>query len=460
MRKTLLFALSLTVRSVMVAQTVIWQMKPADYSGMTRISDNLYKVEQNGKFGLITSDGTIVANLQNERMSMFYEHKALLTYTDEHGECISGCLTDEGVFHNFKKKFYTLNGQKFFSDGVLSVSDENGRLGYIDEIGNVICGFDDTYSRIKPFSEGYAAVLSKAKKRYVLINKNGDEMKFIYGGNGIGAAVGGCTNVYNGKAYVYDEYGEKEGNFYLYDVSTKGTLKKVSRVKDTTKDYLYCYSSITGRNRTVPFVESAYTGRLGLSPTQKNGLYGFSSNGNIILPFQLNGASQFEDDFAIVAIGNQYGILKYVEGSSFNVAINGEKLRFYVGDEVKCTFSMEIPNVWNPQPIEVVVKGDDGVPLPVKGNASSYSFIVKPQNTSQRNFHLSVYGEGLTLYETSMTFYFEKRDRCSVCHKDKAQCEYHGNHPTTTERHNKVQEEKKCTTCGKKISECKYQGVH
>lgn len=460
MKTFLLFVLSLTMPTVMTAQTVVWQMKPSDYSGMARICDDLYKVTKNGKFGLITSDGTIVSELVNENMSLFYEHKALLTFTDEHGECISGCLTDDGNFHDFRKRFYTLNGQKFFSDGVISVSDENGLLGYVDEKGNAICGFDGTYSRIKPFSEGYAAVLSKSKKRYVLINKNGEEMKFIYGGNGIGAAVGGCTNVYKGKAYVYDEYGEKEGNFYLYDISTKGALKKTSRVKDTTKDYLYCYSHVTGRTKTVPFVEHKYAGHIGLSPSQKNGLYGYSSGGNIILPYQLNSASQFENGLAIVEKGNQYGILKYIEGISFNVDAKTEKLRFYAGDVVKCAFSIDIPSVWSSKSIEVVVIGDDGAALPVNGSSGYYYFSVKPQNTSQRNFHLSVYGEGLTLYETSITFTFEKRERCSICHKDKAQCEYHGNHPTTSEKHNKVQEEKKCTTCGKKISECKYQGVH
>ena len=460
MKKTLLLVSFLAVQSVMVAQTVIWQMKPADYSGITRLSDKLYKVTKNGKFGLITSDGTIVVNPQIGSISMFYEHKALLTCTDEHGERIIGCLTDDGNVYKFKKKFYTLNGQKFFSDSTLSVSDENGLLGYVDEMGNVICGFDGTYSRIKPFSEGYAAVLSKAKKKYVLINKNGDEMKFIYGGNGIGAAVGGCTNVYNGNAYVYDEYGEKEGNFYLYDVSSKGALKKISRVKNTTKDYLYCYSSITGRTKTVPFVENKYVGSLGLSPSQKDGLYGYSNNGNIILPFQLNSATQFEDGFAIAEIDNLYGILRYIEGASFNVAVNAEKIKFYAGDEVKCAFSIDIPYVWNGKSIEVVVRGDDGMPLSVKGNAGSYSFSMKPQNTLQRDFHLSVYGEGLTLYETTMTYSFEKRERCGICHKDKVICKYHGNHPVTSEKHHKVQEEKKCTTCGKKISECKYQGVH
>lgn len=443
------------------AQTVVWQMAPSDYSGITRISDKLFKVTKNGKFGLATSDGTIVADIQNENMSMFYEHKALLTYTDEYGECVSGCLTDDGKYYKFKKKYYTLNGQKFFSDGVLSVSDENGQLGYVDETGNIICGFNGAYSRIKPFTEGYAAVLSKNKRRYVLINKSGDEMKFIYGGNGIGAAVGGCTNVYNGKAYVYDEYGEKDGSFYLYDVSTKGTLKKTSRMKNTTKDYLFCYSSVTGRTKAVPFVENKYAGSMGLAASQKGGFYGYLSNENVILPYQLNSALNFEDGLAIVAVGNKYGILKYVEGMSFHAAAKDKKIDFYAGDEVKCVFFMDIPSIWADKSLEVVVKDVNGMALSVTGNAGAYSFNVTPNSSSQKSYNLSVYGDGLKLYETSLTYVYVKKEKCSVCNKDKTQCEFHGNHPVPSEKHkNNVQEEKKCATCGKKISECKYQGVH
>lgn len=466
MKKLFLFGVLWAMALGMVAQTVVWQMKPADYSGITRMGVDLYKVTQGGKIGLITSDGTLVAPARNENIGMFYEHKALLTYTDEHGECVSGCLTDNGKYYNFKKKYYTLNGQKFFSDGVLSVSDEVGQLGYVDERGNAVCGFDGAYSRIKPFTEGYAAVLSKKKKRYVLINKNGDEMKFIYGGNGVGAAIGGCTNVYNGKAYVYDEYGEKEGSFYLYDASANSSLKKTSRVKDTTKDYLFCYSSITGRTKNVPFVENKYTGSMGLSPSLENGLYGYVSNGNVVLPYQLDEATQFEDDLAVVSVGGRYGILKYVEGSSFNAIAESRSLGYYAGNSVKCNFTVDIPAAWSEGQVEVVVKDANGLKLPVVGKAGSnyYSFEVKPGASSKGNYELEIFSEGLKLYERTLEYSFVRKEKCKTCGKDKDQCAYHGKHPAPAPspsapvKGNK--KERVCPTCGKKISECKYKGVH
>ena len=60
------------------AQTVVWQMKPTDYNSIERINDNLYKVVRNGKIGLINADGSIVADVVNDEISDFYEHKALI----------------------------------------------------------------------------------------------------------------------------------------------------------------------------------------------------------------------------------------------------------------------------------------------------------------------------------------------------------------------------------------------
>ena len=207
------------------SQTVVWQMQPSDYNQVERISSTLFKVERNGKIGLINADGTIVAPVVNDNISDCYEHKALITSSDGHGERITGCLTDNGMYYGYATKFYTLNGQKFFSDGLISVADENGKLGYIDERGNQIVGFDGKYSRIKPFTEGHAAVMKN--KKYVLINKEGDEMRFIYS-KGVGAAIAGCTNVYNGKAYVYDEYAGSDRSYFIYDALRKSDLVPTS----------------------------------------------------------------------------------------------------------------------------------------------------------------------------------------------------------------------------------------
>lgn len=434
------------------SQTVVWQMQPTDYSQIGRISSTLFKVERNGKIGLINADGTMVAPVVNDNISDFYEHKALITSNDGHGERITGCLTDNEVYYGYATKYYTLNGQKFFSDGLISVADESGRLGYIDEKGNRIVGFDGKYSRIKPFTEGHAAVMKN--KKYVLINKDGDEMRFVYS-KGVGAAIAGCTNVFNGKAYVYDEYGGSDRSYFIYDAVHKSDLEKTGRVKNTAMDYLYCYQSVSGRSKEVPFEKmKPYSGRKGLAASLSNGMYGYMSGGSPIVPCQFSSASQFEDGLAIVNINGQMGILKFVDGASFDVTTPSAKHDFYAGNSVSCSFNLSIPSVWQGRSIDVILKDINGSAISTTNTSGTYTFSVKPSASGLLEYSVIVNGEGLCLYESTINYTFNKRERCVTCGKDKTQCEYNGNHPPTQKK------EALCPTCGKRISECKYQGVH
>lgn len=439
-------------------QTVVWQMRPSDYSQIERIGNNMFKVTRNGKIGIINSDGSLVAPVINDNVSDLYEHKALITCNDGHGERITGCLNDKGDYFGYSTKYYALNGQKFFSDGLLSVADENGKLGYIDERGNQVVGFEGKFSRIKPFTEGYAAV--KKGKKYVLIDKEGDEMRFVYD-KGVGAAIVGCTNVYEGKAYVYDEYSGSDRSYFVYDAVGKRPLVKTKRIKDTSMDYLYCYQAISGRTKQVPYEKmKPYIGVKGLTPTYFNGAYGYESNGHIIVPNQFTSALQFEDGMAIVGLNGQTGILRFVEGAGFGMSVEKPRYDFYLGNSVSCSFVLSIPSIWNGKELDVVVKDADGSTITTTNKADTYFFSVKPAISGVMNYSVIVSSEGLKLYEGMAEYSFHKRERCATCGKDKTQCEYHGNHQGKKTTEGSKQKEDRCPTCKLKISECKYQGVH
>lgn len=449
----------------MQGQTVVWKMQPAEYNEIVRLSANILMVSRNGKIGLASSDGSIVASLVNEGITDYYEHKAILTYNDGHGERVTGSLTDDGKYYGYAKKFYALNGQKFFSDGLLSVADERGSLGYIDIAGNQVVGFDGKYSRIKPFSEGYAAVMKG--KRYILIDKFGDVVRFTYGGSGVGAAIGGCTNVYDGKCYVYDEYGGSDRSFFIYDTKERGTLKKTSRVKNTAMDYLFCYQSVSGRSKVIPYEQrKPYVGIQGIKPVFSNSLYGYQKDGKTILPYQLSNATPFMDGEAIVEIGGLKGILKFVDGESFSVSASKDSYTFYAGNNVTVSFSVNVPTVWRNKQVSVEVKDERGVVQRVSSKDNYYSFVISPSLSSRGEYSVAIYGERLKLYEGVLSYKFMKKERCPICGKDKDQCEYKGSHPSQgsvssrEKPHHEVKTEKICETCGKKISECKYQGVH
>ena len=142
------------------AQTVTWQLPPtADYKEMVRFGPQLYQVTSNdGKVGLIRPDGTVVVPAKADNIGHFYEGMALVTLdesTSRHQ--ILGVLTEGGAYIPFIEKYYTLSGQEFYSDGLLSAENTKGKKGYIDMSGMPICLFDRDYYRIKPFTDGYAA---------------------------------------------------------------------------------------------------------------------------------------------------------------------------------------------------------------------------------------------------------------------------------------------------------------
>lgn len=438
------------------SQTVVWQMPLSDYEEITRISENLYMAMRNGKIGMIHSDGSIVSPVENDAIIGFYERKALLIHNDGNGERITGCLTSDGKFYPYAKKFYTLAGQKFFSDDYLSVADEEGRVGYIDARGNQRIGFDGKYDRIKPFTEGYAAV--RRKKKYVLINKDGEEMKFTYGGSGVGAEIGGCTNVFNGTAYVYDEYGGSDRSYFLYNAVAKSNLKKTGKIKDTSMDYLYCYQVVTGRPKEVEFEKVSFKpGVMGLDAMLSDGTYGYKKDNTVVAPSQFTKASAFEDGVAVVGLGVKLGILKYVEGPSFDASVPAGTLKFSAGKPIHCNVNISVPNVWREKELHVILKDPAGsAAKATQVSAGTYSFEARPSVTGMVSYTLVIYGEELKLYENILTFSFTKREQCRECGKDIEECKFRGKHPDE----GKKDTEKRCEVCGKKISECEYLGVH
>lgn len=429
------------------AHTVVWQLMPKSYDEIVRINSNLFKVVKNGKIGLINSDGSVVAELENDNLSDFHENYALMTQNDGYGERVRGCLSEDGKYQSFAKRYYTLTGQKFYSNGVISVSDENGKLGYIDCHGNPIIGFDGKYDRIKPFVEGYAAVFKN--KKYHLIDKDGIPVKFRF--KSVGEVYGG-TNVYNGMVYIWDT----DGKFHTFDVNKEGICKSAKKPADLKQfDYLYRFSSISGKSKEIPFYTIERPGIKGIQSEESEGIFGYSDNGQIVLPPQLTFASQFEDDLAIVGINGEFGILRFIKGEDFNLFSSASSIKFYGDDSVACDFNLSAPRSWRGKDLNVIISGPEGEIYDVSDNSGTYSFNVKPHQSCDKNFIVKVYAEGLKLYESSLNYSFIKKYKCTICGKDKDVCRGH-----EEKREKKTEKTKLCPTCGKPISQCRFQGVH
>ncbi len=440
------------------AQTIVWEMKPTGYDEITCVNKNLYKVVQNGKIGLIRSDGTIVSPVESDGMTDFYENKAILTQ----GNVVVGCLTDKGEFHAFSKKYHTLTGQNFYSDGLLSVKDDKENLGYIDAKGISVLGFEGQYTNIKPFTEGYAVVKKKGKEQ--LINKDGETIPLTFK---ISGEIEKYYNVYNGIAYIRDP----QKKYYKQELNkSESILVKYNKVKSNATDYLSRLSDVSGiKDKKPPFEKGTYKGQITFEPVAKGNLYGYK---DMPVPCLFAKAEPFIDNCAIVGVNGKLGIIRYIADDKFELKQSTSEYDFYEGDNISCTFTVEIPTVWKDKNIVVSLVDEAGKAITVNKTEGTYTFNVQPTSTSEKKYAFTIDGEGLKLFESSVTYSFTKREKCKTCKEDTRYCPLQGKHPepkvcpickdVVSEciykgKHPKV---KLCPDCGKKITECEYEGVH
>lgn len=118
--------------------------------------------------GIIHSDGSVVIPVSYDRITDFYEGRALVIANDNGKERVLGSLSDKGMYTSFSGKYYTLAGQAFYSDGMLSVSDSNGKPGYLDENGTAVLGFDGSWTRLNRLQRAMPRFLKKTNTHLLI----------------------------------------------------------------------------------------------------------------------------------------------------------------------------------------------------------------------------------------------------------------------------------------------------
>lgn len=460
------------------AQTVVWEMQPSDYSKICHINSDLYTVVKNGKIGLIRANGQVVAEAVNDSMSGYHDGRAILVRTEGDKMQITGCLTENGNYYPFTRKYYKASlrpGFPFFSENLLIVRNEEGHEGYIDETGAEVLGFKPHYTKLHPFSEGFAVI--NINNKNVLIDKRGNPQTLQLPRVG---AINKIFNAYHGLVYLTDD----NGKLYTYDINHKGVCKKTDLSYDRISvDYLYRIRNISKAPRRAHFKAISYSGRKGISPTIRSSLYGFEQGTYTLLPAQLSEATSFTDDYAIVCLNGKNGILRYIDDDSFLLSKSITDIDFYEGESVSCPFVLKVPTVWSKKNYTITLQMSNGKTTDITlSNGAVGSFNFRPSQTGTENFILSYKSEGLLLFTEELQYNFIKRKRCDNCGKDTRYCPFQGSHPAepqpniSKQPNNKKgqpvvkkkeqpkkkieKEEKICPECGKKISECPRQGVH
>ena len=415
-RPSLLLAVLLTILPLTAeAQTVGWRLPPAGYSSIVRFGHDLYKVEQAGKVGLIHSDGTVVVPVEATAIGNFYENRALVTRdegSDRHR--ILGVMTSQGRYTAFTDAYYTLSGQEFFSEGLLSVTDANGKKGYIDEDGKKRCGFNRDYNRIKPFTEGYAAVRENGAMKYYLIDRQGVPLTIVLTEEQIGRTVANVYNPVQGKVLYYDDYG-KCCKFDLESRKSERVKQLDGQKNMPSTDYLFRPQTVL-KSVGMPVLTAAPLstlppGEAGLEPLNQNGKYGFAANGKTVLPCQLDSATPFEDGLSIVSMGGRWGILTYYGGEQhFELTTPQAQLDFDGGSSVDCQFALKVPQAWSDKPVSITLTDRDSHDTLIPtGNNGLFAFQLTPEHSVQKAYEVSVASEGLQLWTSELTYTLRKK---------------------------------------------------
>ena len=190
----------------------------------------------------------------------------------------------------------------------------------------------------------------------------------VYGGSG----------VYQGIAIIWDG----NGKVYDYDVTqgtcvpVKGSRKSLINLNNIQWDYLGCFATITNRSGTVPY-ESVQRPSVTLSASMENGKYGYTRDGNTIVPFQFEQAEDFYGSLAIVSIRGAYGLLGLkTSDDAFKVVANNPTISYKKDKDKDLShkFTLSVPDSWNMEDINVRVTNQDGAELPVVQEGTVYEF--------------------------------------------------------------------------------------
>lgn len=402
MKKLVLTILLLTASLLStLAQSVEWSVAP-EYSEIKYFGPQMYKVTKDGKVGVIATDGTIILRPEYDAINLFYEGRAVFVNRTSNGWMIKGVLTDDGSVSYTKGEYYLLPDYMFYSEGLLTVSDGNGRYGYLDE--KCQPAFEFTKDEVRPFSEGFAAIGNE--ETFHWINTSGEQIlpRLKNGGTPYGG-----TNFYDGKAYLWDE----DGVFFV--LGEDGRTTKIQN-QDLIVDYLYRAGTHKGGKVEYAKFEQSFSNQW--MPEERNGRWTLmSKTGKPISPFQYDNVSRFSNGTAVACYEGKYGLLRMVDdNSTFSTHTNKNNFVFSAGTACNCEFQLSVPQKWRDQPITVVLKDPDTgnqISIENKGR-NNYSFSYKPNSSSMqenKDFRVEVKNNGIQLWQGQESFTFVQRTK-------------------------------------------------
>lgn len=376
----------------MKAQTVKWSLTPK-YDNITYYSEDVFKCMIGDKIQLCDCNGKEYLPSPVDSVTNYEGGYALALNREGAKLAVIGFFSEKKG-HTFQQVIgeYYIAKYSFFSEGYLAVADKDGKVGYLNSMGqlSISCQYIDA----RPFRKGYASVVVKKRKDGLndvcYINQNGKT-------NG---PVGFSSHLTYGTTF------DEEGLAVVGDHSKFAVVNnKFNVVRSTSKPNKgsvssFDYSLVNDGEECVRPNTNKLPEMDGSCQIQsQNGLYGYvSRTGEVVAPPQFSDVYQFANGYAIAAVGGKYGILELLQGR-FEPSWPKSPIKVYYG--LKCApqnFSLQVPSALG----QVLLDFDGGNGME---RMESLEFSFKPlieQNASTCNLKAKVTSkDGLLLWEGS-----------------------------------------------------------
>lgn len=341
-------------------QIAHWIIKPT-FDDVKTLSNDLIEVKVGYKKGLYNSIGDNVLPIAYDSIGTYTDNEALL-FNDSR---FVGFVNSKGELVDLSKGAYRLiPDQEFFSDGFLSV-EKDGKYYFLNRAGKEVSG---PLAEIHPYFSGFAAI-----KGYVDLEKKPDETYFAYMDQNqhlirvpefekkddlsfiSSFREGKAVCVYKKKAYFLTDT-LSVSPISIDSVVTKKSIvsfdNKLVQPQAAENGYvIYAKNAIlkfngklqldkieTGENILCSYLETAgvmnnITSEF--SDIEKDGKYGLTYNGSVILPAQFTEVKLLKGKYALVKLDSKWGVITVDPNNQFNFKLNdnehiGFNHRYYI----------------------------------------------------------------------------------------------------------------------------------
>lgn len=220
-----------------------WKVSP-DYTYMSAYGDNMLKVKQFSRSGIIGYDGKEVVPVNADSITDLSEGYGLVLRVEDGAYRIEGIIKKDKTYTPIKGEYFA-GEYAFFSEYKLPVMNSKGLYGYIDPTGREVIEF--SYTNIHPFSEGYAAVTKTSKVgsllgkglKMVSITKR-DKMCYIDDHGVVLKLQSDLGNIYGATSFYKGEAMVTKKDKSSCIINTSGNIIRIENNANVSFNKKYC----------------------------------------------------------------------------------------------------------------------------------------------------------------------------------------------------------------------------